>query len=754
MRRIAVAAIVTLLAVCAAPAPASALVFRSALNKMTADQSFTLRCVSARAGVPLPIPERWEVDSAHLVYTYTNSLNLRPKSSEIVFLVNEIPVSQQPLDPENPDGRVLVTLPASLLKAGYNNLEFHAIQHYVAECENPCAPDLWTTIDLSKAYVEITYHLKPTPLALSEMSSFLFDPKTPDAAVNVITPNQSDETLRVAGIVASGVSARFDYRRVDFTMTPVILPGVDNVLIGDVAFVRATLAAYGATIDEDIRGPFVKLYHLPRPLPHDKKEGPTDPTRALLVVTGAMPSHVAVAAETVASMTFEYPGTAQMTVLDFTLPRIDLYTGKLMLTAGKTHKFRTLAFPTHTFKGLQPNPRELAFRLPPDFFIRENEYAKLVLNFAYSPGLRNDSVLSILLNGTYVRALNLSSDMGDTINGYVVEIPTSLFKPGGNVLRFAPIMTPEVHQCELLQLEGIFLTIFDNSTLLFPPMAHFVEMPNLELFMVNGFPFTRWPDGHETLVYLADDDPAMGEAALNMIGLMTQKNGYPLLGLRFTHTDTPTWKGDALVLGTLASLPDSLRLKTPLVMGGESLVPYPTDKNHENDSDAFVKSRQISGLGANRAAVTQFQAPGTEGRSVVLVTADSVANIREVAHHLLDPGVQGAIKGDIAILKLDETPPRISAMLAGESYYTGKEGKLSEIEFFLHSHPKMYYLAVGLMGLLITLLAIGQLVRMRNRRLALSGPGEKPQTTFGAFWSFIKHLFIQPKATNRNDEDD
>ena len=66
-------------------------------------------------------------------------------------------------------------------------------------------------------------------------------------------------------------------------------------------------------------------------------------------------------------------------------------------------------------------------------------------------------------------------------------------------------------------------------------MPHFVEMPRLELFMHSGFPITRWPDGHEAWIWLTEKDDRVLAAALNVLGVATQRNGFPLFEMAFTY---------------------------------------------------------------------------------------------------------------------------------------------------------------------------------------------------------------------------
>jgi len=102
-----------------------------------------------------------------------------------------------------------------------------------------------------------------------------------------------------------------------------------------------------------------------------------------------------VVAEILASMTLPYPGTGEMHSYGFSMSDISMYGGRQTITADKTYDFKTLDQPTHSFKGLNPNPIILSFRLPPDFLIKQNQYAKLSLNLSYGGGLRAGSASTL-----------------------------------------------------------------------------------------------------------------------------------------------------------------------------------------------------------------------------------------------------------------------------------------------------------------------------------------------------------------------
>ena len=740
-----------------APAAVFAETLEIPLYKLAPLRKAHLRCITSEYGISVPSPERWKINSAMLRFSYVNSSSLLKDISQLIVKFNDDPVAQRRLDPDNPEGKMEVSIPASLFEVGYNTLSFQATQHFTRSCETPCAPDLWTTVNLEDAILTIDYSLKPVPLQLSLAPGFLFDPRIlPNGNVNLVTDMYSSPILTNTAIAASGVAKRFDYRKTLFSTSNDIKQGVDNILIGDKAFVEEFLRRKGYE-GVDIKGPFIKVIHLPPSAEavdelDDKSEIKTlyDAHHALVIVSGANSDHIKLAAETLASLTFPYPGTDEMTVLEFQLPDITLYGGKSMLSADKILRLKSLDFHTHTFKGFQANPLELSFRLPPDFFIKENQYVKLILNFTYGAGLRPDSVLNILLNGVHVRSINLDKGTGDFLEGYRVEIPTYLFKPGGNALRFVPILTPVAKECDLVQPESLFLTIFENSSVYFPPMSHFVEMPNIALFTLNGFPFTRWPDGFESIIYVAKPEPALVDAALNVVGMMTQKNGYPLIGLKMTLEEPAQWDGEILAFGAGDMLSPSMLKNSPLSLAKESLITYPVLKSW-GDSVMYARSKQISGLGPNNAVLMEYQSAVKPGRTVLVFTGETPKEIYDASVALLDPTVQSTVGGDMSLIQL--TPPEYSVDVqnVGEKYYTGKFGKFSLLDF-LYSSAYIYY-GVLAGSIIILAIAVRIFLKRQSRARGFGDVGKKG--IVAGILSILKKLFIKtspPKSDAGKDD--
>jgi hypothetical protein len=246
-------------------------------------------------------------------------------------------------------------------------------------------------------------------------------------------------------------------------------------------------------------------------------------------------------------------------------------------------------------------------------------------------------------------------------------------------------------------------------------MPHFVEMPKIELFMHSGFPLTRWPDGHEGYVWLADKDERTLAAALNLVGLATQRNGFPLFELAFTH-EKPPGPGEILVVGTTAAVSRDIRAAAPRKILEEGVtVPYPVVRGW-NVEAATATSLQQSSLGPGRALFMQFQSPFEPGRSVVMLTALTPDDLVAASRLLLTGPVQSQTRGDLVLIEPGEKEAKVTAISTGERYATGKKGSYSAIESFLYTRPLAYYGAIGIALLAFAGALYYLLARLRAKR--------------------------------------
>ncbi len=696
---------------------ASAITRSIPLKDITEVEAIQLKCIASEYEIMLPIPERWEVKKASIEFGYFNSAALLKRTSQLVVALNGVPLSQIKLDPLAPQGQAEINLPPLLLENDYNSFRIAVSQHYSTECELPCMPELWTKVMMNEARLNIEYELKPVPLRLSAISHFLFDPKNfPNGDVHLIGPSEpSDEFLTVLGMASSGIALRFDYRKANFSYGQNIIQNKDNVFIGSHQEVDSLLAKYNLKLEQ--KGPSIKLFHLPdRYLnPKKGKDEPEwivtkDKQYALLIIAGDSTKDLKLAAETVDIMSIPFPDSQGMDVRAFHMPEITLYSGKQILLTDREYPLKKLQFTTRTFRGFNASPTSISFRVPSDFMVKPNEYVELSLDIAYGAALRYDSALNILLNGHHVGAIHLDDQNGTIITGYKLRLPTHLFQGGLNKLAFDATLTPFITEnCSYVQSENLFLTLFDSSTILFPEMPHRVEMPNLSLFFVNGFPYTRWPDGFESIVYVTKNSNSSISSTLNLIGLLTQKNGYPLFGLEMTSNEPVNYQGELIVIGPLDTIPKSYFQKSPLKIGAENQVPYPVFESWDQ-KQALAFSKQVSEIGDKQGIIMQMASPYKEGRTMTMYTSKLEEGVTALTQAILDPGVQTEALGDLVLIDYifneynqkyfdNGLDYQVVSLNAGESYVTGKAGHITKPDYYLTKDPRLYWAALigGLM---------------------------------------------------------
>ena len=424
-------------------------------------------------------------------------------------------------------------------------------------------------------------------------------------------------------------------------------------------------------------------------------------------------------------MSLPYPGTDEMHAVEFSMPDISMYSGREVLVPDKVYEFNTLGMESSSFlgfngrttaKGFSNPASDISFRLPPDFLIKQNQYAKLKLNFSYGAGLRPDSSLSLSLNDRQIRDIHLDSPSGNYIEEYRIDIPTYMFKPGTNTISFRPYLNTVRQVCDASNTDGLFVTIFGNSTLSFPPMPHFVEMPKTELFALNGFPFTRWPDGYDTMVYLPQHDSGSIDTALNLIGMITQKNGFPLFGTQVVFAEPKDWKGELLVVGEAATIPKSIMSLAPFQPDGTANIPYPVSRGWDSET-SIAMSRQRAGLGEGSGLLMEFESANKRGRSVVIATAQTEKDLLALGDALLSPSIQARIRGDVSLVQLDVPEYDVVSIEVGQKYSTGDKGGISSVDAFLYKNTYFFYGLIALALVTLSLLVFWLARRHRAKRL-------------------------------------
>ncbi len=689
----------------------------------------------------VPIPDRWQIQQAVLHLSYVNSSTLLANKSKLVIRLNGYVQEQITLQPQSPTGEIDVALPPRLFRQAYNDLEIFVAQSNVDRCTDPVAPDLWTTLELYDSYIAFDYNRKKVPMSLSAVNSFLFDPKLVGTnLLHIVVEDLSEDNLYLAGIVASGVAIRFQYRPVHFTLSSDIREGMDNVVIGSKAFLTQLLQDSSPSVVAAIIGilPVPKEVEVYENDELVRKTVP-DPTCGLICISGTTREEITRAAHAFSLLSYPLPDAKYTRVGDLIVPEVSRYAGRARIAPGDRYVIRDLGFSTTTFRGFRPGSKDFTFRIPSDLLLKPNEHAVLSVHLAYGSEMRQDSVVNINLNGNFVGAIPLDDKNGGRFQGYRITFPAYLLNRGHNTITFEPVLTPlETGECIFLQTENLRATIYDDSWIELPPMNHWIAMPEMALLFQDGFPFAKWPDWRETTVIVAEKNAETAAAAINLLAMVSQKNGIQPFEVRIGYQAGPHTGRDLLVVGPISALPEDLLRDSPI--SPDTPYPFfgelPTVKTaqswwkrleerifHTEDSRfpepqaVTARVKMKTALGAGRLLLTEFQSPYDNARTVLLVSAEKKKDLERGVLALWKPSVQSKCKDNLVIIESEGADCNVYTQRVGKTYHVGEIGPFSRLDYLSHNHPLLFFGTLLLSLVVLAYILYRVLKRFKAKRV-------------------------------------
>jgi hypothetical protein len=277
--------------------------------------------------------------------------------------------------------------------------------------------------------------------------------------------------------------------------------------------------------------------------------------------------------------------------------------------------------------------------------------------------------------------------------------------------------------CTSSTIDGSIGTIDADSTIDFSGFYHYAALPNLSSFVSSGFPFTRVADLSETVLVLPEKPLESDiEVALSLLAQMGGSSGVPGLRHEVVLGDRlDALKGkDLLIVGTSGAHPllQKWKDKQPASLNAEG-----REFSHEFSlsevfqfNDLASMSKRITNLGRARinatgslVALTGFESPLSDGRSVVTFEATDIRGVPDGLDTLEDSGIHKFIKGDMVILRNHG----VESYQIGQPYYRGDIPFWVWIGFRMTQHP---FLSGGLSLLAGALLAVMIFRTMRTRQ--------------------------------------
>lgn len=667
-----------------------------------------LRQSRSRDSVFFAVAPQLKVSNVALHLEFINSISLIGNRSQLRVVNNGNVVAQFQLDPSQPNVIANISIPAEMVKSGYNQLAFEVAQHYTEQCEDYSAPELWTQINTENSTLTVHGEVDLSEPRLSEIDDLIspFMGGARNFRLVSADSNLTDDTLAWGGLLAQALALRLDYvtpnlsfetakpgtvereTTDDEEMPELNFPHLFNASVGDNNLVLfGTLEKLRPFISEamasSITSAFVGTYAL---------DG--NPEHFAIVVSGTTAQEVERAALAFSLKSFPFIDDTTMLIGEVDIPFAAAQAQSALLDPDSIYRFDALNFQTVTLSSVGEQSAYLDFDLPADFYVKESDNIALSLDFSYGAGFRGDSVLNLYLNGEFQRAVALSSDSGASFRDYRLDLPARTFIPGRNSILFRPaFFSPFGGPCISPGRENLVLTLSGSSEIAIPDAERYVHQPNLSIFRRTGFPYTSDISGSDMAVLVADRSTQSVGAAFTLLAKLSQIAGVSMHGVQTVFELPASLKSRHLiVLGTVDALPDDVLAGAPLTLKGDMALPYPAqsgaistvaqedfwadfnaayramrgDKN--KPAREHVTMHQTGGLGSNSILVA-YENPFEDGKTVTLVTATTGDTLLGNVRHLVSDDTWGQLAGDLAVWQ--ESSEFVWAQRAGRLFQVG-----------------------------------------------------------------------------------
>lgn len=715
---------------------------------MVRHEPIMLRGASGEYRLSLPLAARMDVEEAMLELRFVNSISLLDHRSQLAVFLNDAAIAQVPLRGKQPEGHLKVRLPVDRLRSGYNSLHFRVVQHYSESCEDPASQELWTQIDTLRSALSLKARLRPLPATLAQLDT-LFDQRLWGTyRLQIVTAGDkpTEDELLWGALVSQGVALRLNYlpfeavhraphppgegdrARAPAQGFPVLGEGPpqghDTVLIGT----RDALAPrLPEALARRIEGAFLGVYPDPR-----------GPGRYILVVSGRSPQEVTRAATAFSFPQVEFADSPDTLIETLALPEPRAYMAKNVVREGHGYRFSDLGLSTVTQGGLFPPAQEITFWVPPDLFVpSETASMALHLHLAYSAGLGPLSTLNIHLNGAFQQAIHMDQRDGAVFYDYVIRIPMRSLRPGRNTLSFSPYLMPaqRAGACEPPYVDGLLMTLFDDSYIRFARAAHYATLPDLALFTGAAFPYGISPDGARTAVVVASPHSEAVSATWTLLAKLSQITGGPFTRARIGYA-LPQAERHMIVVGLEQDLDARLRRASPLAVADQIRARVAVDnaapvRPQEPGilgsllaalrptwaADATRPGEELllsmSGVYSEHIAMAQFESPIHPSRSVVTVTAARPEMLQRGVYALTKPALWGTLGGSYVLWRPGQEGVHRETL--GPHFELGERGLQLRLMYRFSRHPWIWSATVLGLLVLMAMIVRFQLIRYRRR---------------------------------------
>jgi hypothetical protein len=710
-------------------------------DMMTVDEQITLKNTSDFYNLDFALSSRVKLQKITLHLDLVHSQALIKKRSQLVISINDIVTEQFILNPRKPHLISDITLPIEYFIDGYNKITLSVAQHYTEQCEIPESPELWTQVNSVKSYLKIDSAYTNNTYTLASLKDII-DKKLAHYSITLLRPNTSynDQVLQWGSLISQAVALRLDYKTFDISLLEAKAIteqkdqnlsnkdplrflqqsklNSDAILIGTTTELSHLL---GSELKNKINSAYLGIY------PAQKNN------TQIIIISGTTTDEVTLAAQTFAYARNAFPDAQDMFIKSLTPPSYLGPTKPNVIVPGLTYKFKDLGFSTQT---IHPKSKhiDLLFNMPSDLYHEFKKNVTIKLDINYGAAFRPDSVLNIKVNGVFEKAVSLDNKYGDRFQAYAITIPSKTFTPGFNKISFEAIMPPMVSgDCTYMQHKNSLLTLFENSTITFPELDHYTQLPDLSLLKRTGFPYLNAVNGSELGIVLRDQNHATLLGSWQLIAKLSQINHAPLPEAKLSFKSLNN--RHLFIIGARSSLYDDDLANSPLQLNESIQFPYSAGyvaqkkqlsilqqlkqlifpkSSPKNNAILQPQHTQINfnaSLGSQTVMVSYPASTALDTKLNTLITYDNPKAFYENMRLLVQPELWNSLNNNIAIWKNNKKS--LETLSAGNTFYIGKTSLRNELAYHFSLHHNYWLLMIIGLLLLVAFLSHQALKRYK-----------------------------------------
>lgn len=612
--------------------------------KDLAFQNPILRSIESEYNVKVPIPNRFIIKNMVLHLELEKSPALVKERSYFALFWNNKLIYQKPYDPLIDIVNINIELPVDNIKR-FNDLILRTVQHYCINCcEFEGSPELWSKIDLNNSYIKITYDEKPILEDTLLIRDYILDINNFNPVhYGVMLENTDSEYLTMASKLASYVGSFIKYRQLFFSYFQILPTDRDTFIIGTKSYIQKLLNLQ--TVN------FPDIYLIPNP---------NDITKGIVLISGNTTQDVKKNLENFIKIKNElYTGKFyQLNTKDTLDLNFEPFEGMNVAPFNKEVYFSDLGYGDFKVSGIFPPPAEIKFNLPVGLFLEGKKYVIFHFVYNYGAGTREDSVINIYLNDKYVTSLKMDKKYGVVFKEEDIKIPVYFLISGENILKIEyAMMPPGGGFCIAPNLYTLRGTIFaKRSYIKIPKMPFWFEMPYLEYFVSQGFPYSISMDGKDTGIYISELNNQNISSMLTLSAYLGTKIKFPFYNVKVS-TDLSQIK-DRNIIAIGGNIPVDLYKNSNIKIDSNIDLKFSILKAIKDGLSKFKgegeKDRLFLKLNYQNALTNQIffimaQSPFNDEKTVTIITSQNPEYLYFGVKSLFYPKFAGTIKGDVTI---------------------------------------------------------------------------------------------------------